>query len=64
MENRSWLSHTRTFMSKLLTRAESESEQEKVIEGYFAVFDNETELWPGASESIATGAFERFRSRV
>ena len=58
MENRSWLSHTRTFMSKLLTRAESESEQEKVIEGYFAVFDNETELWPGASESIATGAFD------
>lgn len=58
MESRSWLSHTRTFMSKLLTRAETESETEKVIEGYFAVFDNETELWPGAYESIATGAFD------
>lgn len=28
-----------------------------VIAGYFAVFDNPTELWPGCIEQIAPGAF-------
>jgi hypothetical protein len=28
-----------------------------VIEGYFSVFGRETELWPGAFEEIAPGAF-------
>ena len=30
---------------------------EMVIEGYFAVFDSNYEMWEGASESIAPGAF-------
>ena len=29
-----------------------------VIEGYFAVFNSETELWRGAYEEIAPGAFD------
>lgn len=29
-----------------------------VIEGYFAVFNAVTTLWPGATESIAPGAFD------
>lgn len=29
-----------------------------VIEGYFVVFDSKYELWPGATESIARGAFD------
>jgi len=29
-----------------------------VIEGYFAVFNSETELWPGAYEEIAPRAFD------
>ena len=29
-----------------------------IIEGYFAVYNTETELWPGAFEEIAPGAFD------
>lgn len=36
------------------TRTEGE---ELVIEGYFAVFNSDYELWDGATESIAPGAF-------
>lgn len=38
------------------TRAEQNSE-EMYIEGYFAVFNKQTELWPGAYEEIDPGAF-------
>lgn len=31
---------------------------EPIIEGYFAVFNSNYELWEGASESIAPGAFD------
>ncbi|EAC5027273.1 TPA: HK97 family phage prohead protease [Listeria innocua] len=34
------------------------NESEKVIEGYFAVFNSETELFPGAFEEILPGAFD------
>lgn len=40
----------------LETRAESE---EMIIEGYFATYNNKTELWPGASETILPGAFDK-----
>ncbi|WP_404466547.1 HK97 family phage prohead protease [Planococcus rifietoensis] len=45
----------RSVSADLKTRNE---EDEKVIEGYFAVYNTETELWPGAYESIASGAFD------
>ena len=45
----------RAQLSQLQVR--SENEQEMIIEGYFAVFGKETELWPGAYEEIAQGAF-------
>ncbi len=38
----------------LITRSQGE---DKWIEGYFAVFDQETELLPGSYEQIAAGAF-------
>lgn len=41
----------------LKTRDDSENE-ELIIEGYFAVFNSETELWRGAYEVIAPGAFD------
>lgn len=44
------------FQSKLTTRAEPDGG--KYIEGYFAVFNQETELWPGTYEKIAPGAFD------
>lgn len=34
-----------------------EDGEEMVIEGYFAVFDSNYEMWEGATESIAPGAF-------
>lgn len=36
----------------------AETEGKKYIEGYFAVFDGIYELWPGATESIDSGAFD------
>lgn len=45
------------FTSDLKTR-DSENENEAIIEGYFVVYDQETELWPGAFEEVAPGAFE------
>lgn len=44
------------FKSELKTRAVGESE--RYIEGYFAVFEQETELWPRSFEKIARGAFD------
>ncbi|MBH0174719.1 HK97 family phage prohead protease [Fictibacillus sp. 23RED33] len=48
---------TRSLQTDLKTRAEPES-QEMYIEGYFAVFNGATELWPGAFEELAPGAFD------
>ncbi|MDQ0340263.1 HK97 family phage prohead protease [Caldalkalibacillus uzonensis] len=48
---------TRSIRTELKTRSEKDGE-ELVIEGYFAVFNRETELWPGAFEEIAPGAFD------
>ena len=35
-----------------------EDSEEPTIEGYFAVFNSNYEMWEGASESIAPGAFD------
>ena len=45
---------TRDAPAEFKTR---EEEAGRVIEGYFVVFDRETELFPGAFERIAPGAF-------
>ncbi|PGZ44105.1 HK97 family phage prohead protease [Bacillus anthracis] len=45
------------FTSDLKTR-NSENENEAIIEGYFVVYNQETELWPGVFEEVAPGAFE------
>lgn len=44
----------RCAASKFQTR---ESEDNLYIEGYFSVFNSPYELWPGATEYIAPGAF-------
>jgi HK97 family phage prohead protease len=46
----------RSMKVDLKTRAEENNE--KYIDGYFAVFNRETELWPGAFEEIDSNAFE------
>lgn len=56
-----WMSReewqTRSLQTKLETRDEQDGEM--VIEGYFAVFNKETELWPGAYEEIVPTAFDK-----
>ena len=44
----------RSIASKFETR---ESEEGLFIEGYFSVFNSNYELWAGATESVAPGAF-------
>ena len=51
------IKQTRSLQTELKTRAEPDS-QDMYIEGYFAVFNRQTELWPGAFEEIAPGAFD------
>lgn len=48
---------TRSLHTELTTRAEGDN-QDMFIEGYFAVFNTETELWPGAFEQLAPGSFD------
>ena len=48
---------TRSLQTELKTRAEPDC-QDMFVEGYFAVFNRQTELWPGAFEEIAPGAFD------
>ncbi len=52
------IKQTRTIHTTFTaTRAEGDN-QDMFIEGYFAVFGRETELWPGAFEEIAPGSFD------
>lgn len=47
---------TRSLQTELSTRSEQD---DLVIEGYFAVFNRETELWLNAYEEIAPEAFDK-----
>ena len=40
------------------TQTRTDESGDLYINGYFAVFDSDYELWPGATESIAPGAFD------
>lgn len=44
----------RSVATEFKTREDGE---DLLIEGYFAVFNSNYDIWPGASESIAPGAF-------
>lgn len=46
---------TRSLKTELKTRTEGE---DMTIEGYFIVFNSQTELWPGAMEEIAPQALD------
>jgi len=49
---------TRSLRTELKTRAAGD-DGDLVIEGYFVVFNRETELWPGAYEQVAPEAFDK-----
>lgn len=48
----------RYFQTNFIATRADEQNGERYIEGYFAVVGQETELWPGAYEEIAPGAFD------
>lgn len=48
----------RYFQTNFIATRAEEQNGERYIEGYFAVVGQETELWPGAYEEIAPGAFD------
>lgn len=48
---------TRSFQTSFKATRAEENNNERYIEGYFAVFGKETELWPGAFEEISQEAF-------
>lgn len=54
MEKNREIRQLRSVTSQFETR---EAEGEHSIEGYFSVFNSTYELWPGATESVAPGAF-------
>lgn len=49
------MEHRYLPMENMTTREEGD---DLYLEGYFAVFNGVYELWPGATESIAPGAFD------
>jgi HK97 family phage prohead protease len=53
-ENRD-IRQTRSVSTEFKTRSEGD---DKYIEGYFVVFNSIYEMWDGATESIAPGAFD------
>lgn len=54
---RTMTKQTRSLQTNI-TATRAEQDNEMYIEGYFAVFNTETELWKGAFESISPGAFD------
>lgn len=48
---------TRSYQTNFKAIRTEGDNGDKVIEGYFSVFNQETELWPGAYEEVAPEAF-------
>lgn len=55
-DDRQTLRQIRSVATNFQTRSEDSG---PVIAGYFAVFDSDYELWPGATERVAPGAFSK-----
>ena len=56
MENRQ--KNIRDFRTSFKITRDQETSDERVIEGYFALYESETELWAGSYEIISKGAFD------
>lgn len=48
----------RDFRTKFEITRDEQTPDERVIEGYFALYESETELWAGSYEIINKGAFD------
>lgn len=49
---------TRSFQTAFTASRAEENNNEMYIEGYFSVFGQQTELWPGAFEEIGASSFD------
>lgn len=47
----------RSFDSKFLLKRDEQTQDERIIEGYFALYENEAEIYEGVYEIISRGAF-------
>lgn len=56
METRGWNRQVRCSASQFQTRTDESGDL--YISGYFSVFNSNYELWPGATESVASTAFD------
>jgi uncharacterized protein len=48
----------RDFRTKFKITRDEETPEERIIEGYFALYESETELFPNTFEIISKGAFD------
>jgi len=48
----------RDFKSSFKITRDETTPEERVVEGYFALYESETELWEGSYEIISKGAFD------
>lgn len=51
------MKYRNSYCNGQLKTRNGEGSQDKYLEGYFSVINQSTELWPGAYEEIAPGAF-------
>lgn len=49
----------RDFKTNFKITRDTESPEELIIEGYFALYEQETELWEGSFEILSKGAFDK-----
>lgn len=48
----------RDFKTQFKITRDEQTPEERVVEGYFALYESETELWEGSYEIISKGAFD------
>jgi HK97 family phage prohead protease len=48
----------RDFKSSFKITRDASTPEERIVEGYFALYESETELWEGSYEIISKGAFD------
>jgi HK97 family phage prohead protease len=48
----------RDFRTSFKITRDEQTPEERIVEGYFALYESETELWEGSYEIISKGAFD------
>lgn len=58
MEHQQRNKNIRDFRTKFNITRDETTPEERIVEGYFALYESETELWEGSYEIISKGAFD------